>query len=99
MVIGQLAPTQPTYPQFLEAAQAVLAEWWAHGARYVSASDGRLDPCAEIEPGLPCWSVLDTDAAQLLVASVLRGHRYQGWNKALRETIQSTRGHCPGKAS
>jgi hypothetical protein len=85
-VIGQIRPSQgPTYGELLEAAQAILAEWWAQKTRWVSVDRGRLDPCADLDAGLPCWPVASEEAAQLLVASVLQGHRYQGWNKAVEK--------------
>ena len=76
-----------TYSQLLEAAQTLLSQWFAR-ARFVSVSGGRLEPCDEVEDSLPCWPITDPDVPALLVASVLMGHRYHGWNAALRE-VQS----------
>jgi len=79
-----------THAQLLEAAQVVLMQW-APRARFVSVDRGRLEPCDTPEPGLPCWSIKDDRVPALLVASVQMGHRYHGWNAAVRDVQQEKR--------
>lgn len=84
LVVGQLATSPASYLQLSEAARILLGQWWER-ASFVSVDHGRLEPCETPEAGLPCWATASPEAVQLLVASVLMGHRYQGWQAALRQ--------------
>lgn len=64
------------------AAGLILARWHVQGARSVRLVDGALEPesCA---PGAGAWHVTDPAAAGALVATVLLGARYAGWDRAV----------------
>lgn len=71
----------------LLAAGLLLAMWemkGARSARLVRLSTGipRLRPDRSVE--VPGWPVDASEAAEVMVATVMLGARYPGWQRALR---------------
>lgn len=63
------------------AAGLILAKWHLAGMRSATLRDGMLEPSVDT-PGPGSWEVTSADAARALVATVLAGARYEGWQRA-----------------
>jgi hypothetical protein len=83
------------YLQRRTAAKILLAQWF-RGATLVTVSKGALEPCALMPKGLPAWPIASVEAEELLVASVAVGHRYAGWEEALRQAKDVMRAETKG---
>lgn len=64
----------------LLAAGLVLASWARAGVRSVRLAGGRVEPEGAPDSG---WPVDAPEAAEALVATVLLGARYRGWERAV----------------
>lgn len=74
--------TIQAHRMFLLAAAYMLAAWYAQGARSVQLRDGRVEPC-NLPPDVGSWAVNDLRATEAIVATILLGARYVGWERAV----------------